>query len=130
MEMELKLLQLAEDLNVIVEDDRLGWLRNGDLGGWFPSARVILLHPDMGWRNRIHTLAHELGHAHHNHPAGHDPRFEWKADLFAANLLIDPDAYREAELTYGPSLGAISAELGVTRQIVAVWRDHYERKTA
>lgn len=122
MEMELKLLQLAEDMNVIVEDDRLGWLRDGDLGGWFPSARVILLSPGMGWRNRMHTLAHELGHAHHHHPAGHDPRFEAQADRFAAELLISPVEYEAAERLYGPHPGAIANELGVTVGIVNTWR--------
>ncbi|MCT1463373.1 ImmA/IrrE family metallo-endopeptidase [Corynebacterium sanguinis] len=130
MEEELKLLQLAEEMNVTVEDDHLRWLRDGDLGGWFPGAQVILLRPGLGWRNRLHTLAHELGHAHHDHPAGHESRFERQADDFAANLLIDQHAYAEAEKMFGAHLGAIAAELGVTISLLIRWRAQHERKTA
>lgn len=73
------------------------------------------------------TLAHELGHmAHGDHPhaTGHTHRVqERRAWQFAANLLIAPAAYADAETLHGPHPGAIAAELGVTLWTLAVWRD-------
>lgn len=129
MDLELKLLQLADELGVRVEDDT-GHLRAGDLGAWYPSQRLIVVAPSLGPRNRVHTLAHELGHAAHNDPAGHHPKYEQRADLYAANLLIDPREYAELERIYDGQAGAIAAELGVTVSLLATWRDHIERTTA
>lgn len=36
-DLELKLLELAENLGVRVEDDHAHRLCPGDLGGWFPN---------------------------------------------------------------------------------------------
>ena len=120
-DLELKLLQLAEDMDVRVEDDT-GVLRPGDLGGWFPAQRLIVVRPDLGPCNRVHTLAHELGHAAHDDPAGHHPRYEARADSFAADLLIDPREYAELEIIYDGQIGAIAAEMGVTVHMVETWR--------
>lgn len=128
-DLELKLLQLAEDMDVRVEDDS-GLLHSGDLGGWFPTQRLIVLRPDLGPRNRVHTLAHELGHAAHGDPAGHHLRYETRADLFAANLLIDPREYAELEIIYDGQIGAIAAELGVTVSLLATWRANQEMRIA
>lgn len=127
MEMELKILALAEQMGITVEEDRVGWLAPGDLGGWFPTARLILLQPGLGWRNRLHTLAHELGHAHYGHPRGHYPKHEIQADVFAARLLISEQAYAEAERIFDGHPGAIADELGVTRSLLATWQAHHER---
>lgn len=127
-DLELKLLQLAEDLGVRVEED-VGRLRPGDLGAWYPSQRLIVVHPDLGPRNRVHTLGHELGHAAHDDPAGHHPRHEHRADLYAAKLLIDPREYAELETIYDGRPGAIAAELGITVSLLATWRAHLERTT-
>lgn len=129
-DLELKLAQLAEDMGVRVEDDRTHRLRPGDLGGWFPDRRLILVRPTLGPRNRAHTLAHELGHAAHGDPAGHHPRYEHRADLYAANLLIDPREYRELEMMYDGHLGAIAAEMDVTVSLLATWRADQEKRTA
>ena len=129
-DLELKLLEHAERLGVRVEDDRAHRLRPGDLGGWFPKEQLIVVCPTLGPRNRVHTLAHELGHAAHGDPAGHHPRYEHRADLYAAELLIDPREYAELEIMYDGHLGAIAAEMGVTVSLLATWRDHYERTAA
>ena len=129
-DLELKLLEHAERLGVRVEDDHAHRLRPGDHGGWFPDERLIVVSPTLGPRNRIHTLAHELGHATHGDPAGHHPRYEHRADLYAARLLIDPREYAELETIYEGHLGAIAAEMGVTVSLLATWRDHYERTAA
>ncbi|AKK05203.1 putative DUF955 family protein (plasmid) [Corynebacterium mustelae] len=127
---EPKLLQLAEDLGIQVLTDTQGVLHPLDLGGWFPQARTILLAKDLGRGDYLHTLAHELGHAYHGHEGCFNTRQEWQADRFAAELLIDPLAYAEAEKLYGEHPGAIAHELGVARQTVLIWRRIYERKPA
>lgn len=126
-EMELRILRLAEQLGVTIEDDRNGLLDRADLGGYFPAQKIILIAPDQSWADRLHTMAHELGHALYDHPAGHDPKHERLADEFAASLLIDPHAYVEAEQIHGPHLGGIAHELGVTVALVEVWRNLYQR---
>lgn len=128
-DLELKLLQLAEDMDVRVEDDT-GILHPGDLGGWFPAQRLIVVRPDLGPCNRVHTLGHELGHAAHGDPAGHNPRDEARADLYAADLLIDPREYAELEIIYDGQIGAIAAEMGVTVSLLATWRANQEMRTA
>lgn len=128
-DLELKLLQLAEDMGVRVEDDR-GLLRLGDHGGWFPAQRLIVVRPDLGPCNRVHTLGHELGHAAHGDPAGHHPRCEARADMFAADYLINPREYAELEIIYDGHLGAIAAEMGVTVSLLATWRANQEMRTA
>ena len=129
-DLELKLLEHAEGLGVRVEDDDAHRLRPGDLGGWFPTERLIVVCPNLGPRNRVHTLGHELGHAAHGDPAGHYPRYEHRADLYAAELLIDPREYAELEMMYDGQAGAIAADLGVTVSLLATWRNHLERTTA
>ncbi|MCI1256551.1 MAG: hypothetical protein LKG15_07685 [Corynebacterium provencense] len=47
----------------------------------------------------------------------------------AADCLIDPEAYRCAELAFGPHLARLAAELGVTTHVIAVWHDIHERIT-
>lgn len=54
-------------------------------------------------------------------PAGHDPRYEVRADRFAAKLLVSPVEYSLTEQTYGPHPARIAHELGVTTHIVNVW---------
>lgn len=88
-------------------------------------------------RRRTHfvqriTLAHEIGHAHHDHrwtddPAVHE-RQEHEADIVAARLLITAAHYAYAERIVGPHPGAIAKELGVTRHLVELWREDYGRR--
>lgn len=128
-DLELKLLEHAERLGVRVEDDDAHRLRPGDLGGWFPTERLIVVCPKLGPRNRVHTLGHELGHAAHGDPAGHNPRYEHRADLYAARLLINQREYQELEMMYDGQAGAIAADLGVTVSLLATWRDSIEKRT-
>ena len=128
-DLELKLLEHAERLGVRVEDDHAHRLRPGDHGGWFPQEQLIVVRPTLGPRNRVHTLAHELGHAAHGDPAGHHPRYEHRADLYAADLLIDQHEYAELEMMYDGQPGAIAADLGITVSLLATWRDHQEGLT-
>ena len=101
----------------------------GDKGRWYINTRTISIRRDLGWINTRCTLAHELGHALNNHDSTATgwlyTRQEGEADLWAANTLIDPADYRNAELIYGPHPGAIAAELGVTVHLVTVWKHHH-----
>lgn len=102
----------------------------GEKGRYY-HPRLISLRAGLGPVNRRCTLAHELAHAIH----GDDPaatgwlraRQEARADQQAADWLIDPAAYAEAEALHGPHPGALAAELGVTVHLVQVWRDHMVR---
>lgn len=71
-------------------------------------------------------LAHELGHAWHDHQATVDPRRtakqEREADEHAVRLLVDRFAYEKAERMYGPSVGAVAAELGLPARMVETLR--------
>lgn len=98
----------------------------GEKGRWHSDTRTISLRKDLHPTLRYCTLAHELGHALNNHDSRTEAwlrgRQEREADIFAANVLIDPTEYKNAELLYGPHPGAIAQELGVTIHLVTVWR--------
>lgn len=80
------------------------------------------------------TMAHEIGHAHHDHPWTDDPvvwkRQEREADIFAALLLISSEEYARAERIVGVHPGAIAKELAVTENHVLLWRENYVRPRA
>ncbi|MGV0367096.1 ImmA/IrrE family metallo-endopeptidase [Corynebacterium parakroppenstedtii] len=105
----------------------------GEKGRWYSNTRTISLRKDLHPTLRYCTLAHELGHALNNHDSRAEAwlrdRQEREADIFAANVLIDPSEYKNAELLYGPHPGAIAQELGVTVHLVQVWTtQHKERQ--
>lgn len=125
---ELKLLLIAEKLRITVEMDTQGVLNDDDLGGWFPQHKLILLRPGLSQADLLHTLAHELGHAIHNHIGEHHPRQERKADEFAAQILISKDDYIRAEEMAGGHIPWVAHELGVTVDLVKIWRSLMERK--
>lgn len=110
-----------------------GWgLKYRDLGrrnGQYSQGLITI-----NDRRRTHftirmTLAHEIGHAHHDHPWTDDPgrwaKQEREADVFAAHLLITPEDYAFAEEVAGVHPGAIAKELGVTQNLVELWRATY-----
>jgi Zn-dependent peptidase ImmA (M78 family) len=80
------------------------------------------------------TMAHEIGHAHHDHQWTDDPttwkRQEREADVFAAMLLISRDEYARAERIVGEHPGAIAKELAVTENHVLLWRETYAKSRA
>ncbi|MEJ6013254.1 ImmA/IrrE family metallo-endopeptidase [Corynebacterium sp. H127] len=134
MDPELKLISEAELLKVEIEPDRLGYLEEGDLAGFFPEIRTIFYQPWLGPRNRISSIAHELGHAALGHivdpPEWLHPRQEKEADLWAARLLIRENDYIAADHHCDGHPGAIAQELGVTRRLVLAWRTFIEREMA
>lgn len=109
--------------------------RGGPKGLWLPERRAITLRANLGHVQRRCTLAHELGHAHHNDLSPAPDKWVWarqerRADEFAARNLITADAYQCAELIAGHDVGAIALELGVTKHLVKIWRALHLRKTA
>ena len=78
------------------------------------------------------TLAHEIAHAQHDDPCGHDNRAETRADRRASHLLITPMAYAQAERTFDGDINRIAEELTVTVHLIEVWRTHHDciRRTA
>lgn len=113
------LIALASRLDV-----RVGWVRlNGEAGRWVPDRGLILIDSRLSPLEERCTLAHELGHAFHRHPASGSsgPRadVEAQADSFAAMLLISEAAYRRAETLVGCSHpGALAEILDVDARIV------------
>jgi hypothetical protein len=98
------------------------WHRGGPKAAWRPPDTITLQY-GMNEADTLCSLAHEFGHFTHGDQCGRSPRAEARADRYAADILIDPDAYALAELTYGPEPQRIAAELGVTTHILAVWRE-------
>jgi len=120
-----ELIAHAEALGLLVKWRDLG-RRSGELHS---SGLVFLNHRKSLLTQRV-TLAHECGHAWHGHDwAGrHDAeRDERQANAYAARLLIDARDYAYAETVVGEHPGAIARELGVTRELVELWRDDLRR---
>lgn len=90
---------------------------------WVQAMDAIVLRDAMTQRRTKSLLAHELGHAHYGDWCS-APKAEKRAWRYAANLLIDPDAFDDAVHVYGPHMGAIARQLDV---LVDVVRAHWER---
>lgn len=131
---ELKLDRKARELNARILPDLRGELHPENLGGWFARSRRILYRTDVSYVNAVCAIAHELGHAYYDDHPTEDPlrseRQEARADRYAADLLITRDSYEEAERLVGSHEGAIAHELGVTVELITIWRTHHERNLA
>lgn len=105
----------------------------GGIPGWYHHrTRTISTRRGMSFPQYRSVLAHELGHAIHNDvPTGHghfDARQERRADKFAANLLINQDAFEAAATCHSGHLPAIADELEVTNHLLGVWLEHHPQK--
>lgn len=94
---------------------------DGPERGFYDSARKIVVY-DFGLTpvERVCVLAHELGHAFYDHQRRGDASAEDDADFYAACLLIDPEAYAEAE-RFDPAQASIAEALGVEERLVRVF---------
>lgn len=109
-----------------------------DQGGkaWYHHpTRTISTRRGLSIQAYKSSLAHELAHATYgDEPTGHghyDLRQEQRADKWAANVLIDPQAFEDAYIWHRGHLPAIADELEVTHHILTVWCDiHQTRITA
>lgn len=115
------MLDVAGERGIHVRWDDLGRRHGEYLEG------VITLNAKRAEEVQRIVLAHELGHAWHDHRAAKDKRIaarqEREADEHAATLLVDEDSHREAERIYGPSVGAVAAELCIPERFVERLRD-------
>ncbi|WP_119698638.1 ImmA/IrrE family metallo-endopeptidase [Microbacterium halotolerans] len=121
-----ELLRLAADHGVAVTS---ATLPDDLLGCYVPDLRRIYLDSRLTPSEERSVLAHELGHVHYAHPCGDDAPSdtararERQADVFAARLLIDTDAYARLERVDADA-HAIADDLGVTVELVEIYRTH------
>src|SRR5690348_16335759 len=102
------------------------WADLGERHGEYVDG-VVTIHEDRPEEVQRIILAHELGHAALNH---HPTRSRWtrelqerEADKHAAMLLVARLAHERAERLYGPSIGAVAAELEMPTRIVEALRE-------
>ena len=95
-------------------------LEPGVLGEWYEDEREIYFDLDQSPDEIVFTIAHELGHAHNGDRCEGDPAIEERADLYAAELLIEPRRYAELE-QQGLHQYDIAEELGVTVHVLNLW---------
>ena len=75
------------------------------------------------------VLAHECAHAENNDPAGHHPRNESRANLAAAQRLINPREWNALTRVYG-DYDRICVDLGITREQFIAYHEHEARRAA
>ena len=106
---------------------------NGPKGFYHHPTRTISTRRGLSIQAYKSTLAHELAHATYgDEPTGnghYDRRQEARADRWAANALISPEAFADAYVWHRGHLPAIADELEVTQHILDIWIQ-LERKTA
>lgn len=98
-------------------------------GAWVPGKRVILLNRSIPPELEIPVLAHECDHAEHDDPAGHHPKYEARANLHAAQRLIDVEEFDVLTTMYA-DYDRICLEIGITREQFLAFRSHRERHIA
>lgn len=103
------------------------WHKGGPKGAWMPHCNRISVRHGMDDVTTRCTLAHELAHMWLRHPAPASGRQELQADRFAARLLVSPVEYELAERIFDARAQLIAAELGVTVELLGVWRGLYEK---
>lgn len=120
-----RLLAIAESSGICVA------FRPLNLVGFYVHSRaLIVLNSRRTERDLRIALAHELGHAYYGHEWGseHDEiRDELQADMFAARILIHPDAYAAAENLVGCDVAALAKELRVTRRHIELRQEDFAR---
>lgn len=95
---------------------------SGDLGYYAHDERRIYFNLRCTPAERRSVVAHELGHARYAHTCD-DAADDRQADIFAATLLVDPDAYADLE-QIDHHVEWIAEELNVTVEVVNDYR-HY-----
>lgn len=97
--------------------------RNGE---YRQDLRRIRLREGMTLRQERSALAHELAHAVYEDVPSSLRRMtakqERRADEWAAQRLITPDAYRASEQQWSGHVGAIAYDLGVTSRLVTAYQ--------
>jgi len=121
-----RLHAVAEQMGV-----RLVRHTTGPKGYYIHRLRTISTRRGMSMTQYRSTLAHELAHAHYGDEPTigiFDAKQERRADLWAANLLIDPDHFRAEYIWHRGNIGGIADELEVTHHLLEVWADEQRRR--
>ncbi|MBD8218253.1 ImmA/IrrE family metallo-endopeptidase [Microbacterium sp. CFBP 13617] len=95
-------------------------LEDGVLGEWYEEEREIYVDLKLTPDETVFTIAHELGHAHNGDRCEGEPEVEERADVFAAQLLIEPARYAQLERD-GIHRHDIAEELGVAPEALDLW---------
>lgn len=99
----------------------------GDMVGCYvPELSRIYFDLSLTLPERRSVIAHELGHAHYGHDC-EASAFERQADMFAAQLLIDPDDYARLE-RINHDAAWIADELNVAAYVVDDYRRYCLRR--
>lgn len=124
-----KLLSVARSLGVTVSSTVLP----GDLlGCYVHGLRQIMLDSRLSPFEFRVVLAHELGHAHHGHSClngqpGSNTAHEYRADRFAARLLVDAPRLAELEqISADPNF--LAEELGITVDFLGWYQQNHLTK--
>lgn len=112
---------LAADLGLTVREHR-----GAHRSGYAPDSKHIDLTPGMRGRILRGVMCHEIAH----HVLGHRPtdfgilrkRQEAAANVWAAQTLITPEAYADAERHREGHVTSMAIELNVPDELVVVYR--------
>lgn len=121
-----KMGKTCPDLHAIANHMGVRLVRHasGPKAFYIHRRRVISTRRGMSITQYRSSLAHELGHAHYGDEPTlgvFDTKQEKRADLWAANLLIDSDEFRQAYIWHRGRLGGIADELEVSHHLLRVW---------
>lgn len=92
------------------------------LGLYSPDEQRIYFDIRLTPNERRVTIAHELGHAYYGHDHS-NPKHERQAEVFAAELLIDPEKYARLERV-DPDQHRLADDLGVTVELIRTYEEH------
>ena len=120
----LDLHRIADDFGV-----KLCKHTGGLKGFYLHDLRLISTRRGLTIAEYRSTLAHELAHAHFGDTHS-TPRNETRADQWAANLLLDETAVRDALIWHNHHRSPAAYDLEVTEHLLDVWLANIERKSA
>ncbi len=119
----LELYEILDTLSVRVEFCDVASDRDGE---YLHDEKLIRIQHDLLFRRYISALAHECCHAIWGDvPSKFGPvnaKQERRADEWAALKLIDREEYRRQETRHDGHLEAMAVSLGVTVEVVEVFR--------
>ena len=96
------------------------------LGYYLPNRRIIVVRLGLTYAQTRWVLAHECGHAFHDHRCSGVQRMdaiERQADAYAARLLIDPVRYATLE-RINPEQHWLAEELEVSVDAIHAYERH------
>lgn len=122
-----------DDLITVVEATgfTVHWAQLSRSSGYYDATtKTIWLANSLDSTPRfaISVLAHEFAHALEGHDGPQPMAVERRCDEIAARIIIDPEAYAEAERLHGGyNKAALAEELGVASFIVSAYRRAMEK---